>query len=102
MAADVKVRVNQRSAIAEGQADIAHACNRLCHRLRAIRRLRIRGKRGGLSGKTVQSRAFRRHAPWFNGHHVVTMDTGQKLRMSRYQHEAFLRLMPIRDVKQDE
>jgi two-component system LytT family response regulator len=40
--------------------------------------------------------------PWFNGHHVVTMDTGQKLRMSRYQHEAFLRLVPIRDVKADE
>jgi len=31
--------------------------------------------------------------PWFNGHHVVTMDTGQKLRMSRYQHETFLRLV---------
>ena len=30
--------------------------------------------------------------PWFNGHHVVTLDTGQQLRMSRYQHEAFLRL----------
>ncbi|MFC5525381.1 LytR/AlgR family response regulator transcription factor [Rhodanobacter ginsengisoli] len=34
--------------------------------------------------------------PWFNGHHVVTMDTGQKLRMSRYQHEAFLRLVSTR------
>lgn len=31
--------------------------------------------------------------PWFNGHHVVTMDNGQQLRMSRYQHEAFLRLV---------
>ncbi len=31
--------------------------------------------------------------PWFNGYHVVTMDTGQKLRMSRYQHETFLRLV---------
>ncbi|MBN6149361.1 response regulator transcription factor [Xanthomonas sp. AmX2] len=31
--------------------------------------------------------------PWFNGHHVVTMDTGQQLRMSRYQHEVFLRLV---------
>jgi len=31
--------------------------------------------------------------PWFNGHHVVTMDTGQKLRMSRYQQEAFMRLV---------
>lgn len=34
--------------------------------------------------------------PWFNGHHVVTMDTGQKLRMSRYQREAFLRLVSAR------
>ncbi len=34
--------------------------------------------------------------PWFNGHHVVTMDTGQKLRMSRYQHDAFLRLVSTR------
>lgn len=31
--------------------------------------------------------------PWFNGYHVVTMDTGQKLRMSRYQHEAFVQLV---------
>jgi two-component system, LytTR family, response regulator len=34
--------------------------------------------------------------PWFNGHHVVTMDTGQQLRMSRYQHEAFLKLVTTR------
>ncbi|MFT3763339.1 MAG: LytTR family DNA-binding domain-containing protein [Pseudoxanthomonas sp.] len=34
--------------------------------------------------------------PWFNGHHVVTLDTGQQLRMSRYQHEAFLKLMTTR------
>ncbi|WP_440222984.1 LytR/AlgR family response regulator transcription factor [Dokdonella sp. MW10] len=34
--------------------------------------------------------------PWFNGYHVVTMDTGQQLRMSRYQHEAFLRLATVR------
>lgn len=39
--------------------------------------------------------------PWFNGHHIVTMDTGQKLRMSRYQHDAFLRLVPTRDTKQE-
>lgn len=31
--------------------------------------------------------------PWFNGYHVVTMDNGQQLRMSRYQHETFLRLV---------
>jgi two-component system, LytTR family, response regulator len=31
--------------------------------------------------------------PWFNGYHVVTMDNGQQLRMSRYQHEAFARLL---------
>jgi two-component system LytT family response regulator len=34
--------------------------------------------------------------PWFNGYHVLTMDTGQKLRMSRYQHEAFLKLVSVR------
>ena len=34
--------------------------------------------------------------PWFNGHHVVTMDNGQQLRMSRYQHEAFVRLATTR------
>jgi len=41
--------------------------------------------------------------PWFNGYHVVTMDTGQKLRMSRYQHETFLRLVLAgrRDEKRD-
>jgi len=31
--------------------------------------------------------------PWFNGYHVVIMDTGQQLRMSRYQHESFLKLI---------
>lgn len=36
--------------------------------------------------------------PWFNGHHVVTLDTGQELRMSRYQHEAFLRLVTTRQA----
>ncbi|HEY0179111.1 MAG TPA: response regulator [Dokdonella sp.] len=34
--------------------------------------------------------------PWFNGHHVVVMDTGQQLRMSRYQHESFLKLATLR------
>ncbi len=34
--------------------------------------------------------------PWFNGYHVVTMDSGQQLRMSRYQREAFLRLATLR------
>lgn len=36
--------------------------------------------------------------PWFNGHHVVTLDTGQQLRMSRYQNEAFLKLVSTRDT----
>jgi two-component system LytT family response regulator len=40
--------------------------------------------------------------PWFNGHHVVTMDTGQKLRMSRYQHETFLRLVSTGGEKRAE
>lgn len=34
--------------------------------------------------------------PWFNGHHVITLDTGQQLRMSRYQNEAFLKLVSTR------
>ncbi|WP_295974239.1 LytTR family DNA-binding domain-containing protein [uncultured Xanthomonas sp.] len=41
----------------------------------------------------VNLRRVRAIHPWFNGHHVVTMETGQQLRMSRYQHEAFLRLV---------
>ena len=31
--------------------------------------------------------------PWFNGYHVLVMDTGAQLRMSRYQHESFLKLV---------
>ena len=34
--------------------------------------------------------------PWFNGYHVVVMDTGQEVRMSRYQHESFLKLVTTR------
>ncbi|MET0225867.1 MAG: LytTR family DNA-binding domain-containing protein, partial [Dokdonella sp.] len=34
--------------------------------------------------------------PWFNGYHVVVMDSGQELRMSRYQHETFLKLATTR------
>lgn len=37
--------------------------------------------------------------PWFNGHHVVTMDTGQKLRMSRYQQDAFMKLVSTKVLK---
>ncbi|KAF1714684.1 DNA-binding response regulator [Pseudoxanthomonas yeongjuensis] len=44
----------------------------------------------------INVRRVRTIHPWFNGHHVVTMDTGQQLRMSRYQHEAFLRLATTR------
>ncbi|ATE74315.1 LytR/AlgR family response regulator transcription factor [Lysobacter capsici] len=44
----------------------------------------------------VNVRRMRTIHPWFNGHHVVTMDNGQQLRMSRYQHEAFLRLVGSR------
>jgi two-component system LytT family response regulator len=50
----------------------------------------------------INTRRVQAIHPWFNGHHVVTMDTGQKLRMSRYQHEAFLRLVSTRDVRQSD
>jgi two-component system LytT family response regulator len=44
----------------------------------------------------INIRRVKQIHPWFNGHHVVTMDTGQQLRMSRYQHETFLRLVTTR------
>ncbi len=44
----------------------------------------------------INIRRVRDIHPWFNGYHVVTMDTGQQLRMSRYQHEAFLKLATLR------
>lgn len=44
----------------------------------------------------VNLRRVRAIHPWFNGHHVITMETGQQLRMSRYQHDAFLRLATTR------
>ncbi|SEN16840.1 two component transcriptional regulator, LytTR family [Luteibacter sp. UNCMF331Sha3.1] len=49
----------------------------------------------------INVRRVRSIHPWFNGHHVVTMDTGQKLRMSRYQQDAFMKLVstkPLRDA----
>jgi len=30
--------------------------------------------------------------PWFNGYHMIVLTTGKELRMSRYQHESFLKL----------
>ncbi len=45
----------------------------------------------------VNIRRVRAIHPWFNGHHVVTLDTGQQLRMSRYQNEAFLKLVSTRE-----
>lgn len=44
----------------------------------------------------INIRRVRDIHPWFNGYHVVTMDTGQQLRMSRYQHDAFLKLATLR------
>lgn len=33
--------------------------------------------------------------PWTGGHHLVLLDTGHELRMSRYQHEAFVQLVSL-------
>jgi len=41
----------------------------------------------------INVRRVKQIHPWFNGYHLVTMDTGQQLRMSRYQHELLLRLV---------
>ncbi|HST44023.1 MAG TPA: LytTR family DNA-binding domain-containing protein [Luteimonas sp.] len=43
----------------------------------------------------VNIRRIRAIDPWFNGYHAVTMDNGQQLRMSRYQHETFMRLATL-------
>jgi two-component system LytT family response regulator len=36
----------------------------------------------------VNVRRIKEVQPWFRGHHVVILDTGEQLRMSRYQREA--------------
>jgi two-component system, LytTR family, response regulator len=36
----------------------------------------------------INVRRIREIQPWFRGHHVVILDTGEHLRMSRYQREA--------------
>jgi two-component system, LytTR family, response regulator len=41
----------------------------------------------------VNVRRIKTIQPWFNGYHIVVMDTGAQLRMSRYQHESFLKLV---------
>jgi two-component system LytT family response regulator len=40
----------------------------------------------------VNVRRVKAIQPWFNGYHVVVLDSGEHLRMSRYQHESFMRL----------
>jgi two-component system LytT family response regulator len=41
----------------------------------------------------VNVRFVREIQPWFNGHHIVMLKSGQQLRMSRYRHEGIQRLM---------
>jgi len=41
----------------------------------------------------VNVRRIKAIHPWFNGYHIVVMDTGQELRMSRYQHDSFIRIV---------
>jgi two-component system, LytTR family, response regulator len=36
----------------------------------------------------VNIRRIKEIQPWFHGHHIVILDTGEQLRMSRYQREA--------------
>ena len=33
--------------------------------------------------------------PWFKGYHMLVLSTGQELRMSRYQHDAFRDLVRL-------
>lgn len=41
----------------------------------------------------VNIRFVREIQPWFNGHHVIVLESGQALRMSRYRHEGMQRLI---------
>lgn len=41
----------------------------------------------------VNIRYIREIQPWFNGHHIVVLKSGEQLRMSRYQQEGVQRLM---------
>jgi two-component system LytT family response regulator len=43
----------------------------------------------------VNMRRVKSIQPWFNGYHVVVLDSGEQLRMSRYQHESFMRLATL-------
>ena len=43
----------------------------------------------------VNIRFVREIQPWFNGHHIVVLRSGQQLRMSRYRHEGMQRLMGL-------
>lgn len=36
----------------------------------------------------VNIRRIKEIQPWFHGHHIVILETGEQLRMSRYQREA--------------
>jgi two-component system, LytTR family, response regulator len=40
----------------------------------------------------INSRRIKEIQPWFHGHHVIVLDNGEKLRMSRYQTAAAQRL----------
>lgn len=40
----------------------------------------------------VNVRCVREVHPWFHGYHLVLLESGQKIRMSRYQHEGAKRL----------
>lgn len=41
----------------------------------------------------VNIRFVREVQPWFNGHHIVVLKSGQQLRMSRYRHDGMQKLL---------
>ncbi len=79
---------------ADGAHDVRETMSALAARLDPRRFARVH------RSAIINIRRIQVIHPWFNGHHVVTMDTGQKLRMSRYQHETFLRLVSAGTAKQ--
>lgn len=87
------IRANRNTVqlhLADGVHELRETMNSLAERLDPRHFARVH------RSAIVNIARVRTIHPWFNGHHVLTLENGQQLRMSRYQHEAFLRLVSAR------
>ncbi|HEX3949513.1 MAG TPA: LytTR family DNA-binding domain-containing protein [Steroidobacteraceae bacterium] len=75
-----------RLHVGNQQYDIRETLVSIEHRLDPLEFLRIH------RSTIVNVRSIKEIHPWFRGHHLVVLNNGQELRMSRYQHEVARRL----------